>query len=47
MTGCVAAVGEKKVQGGAMAANGPNSFGIRDNHTRCKVTDFLDLAGKK
>ncbi len=24
-----------------MAANGPNSFGIRDNHTRGKVADFL------
>jgi len=24
-----------------MAVNGPNSFGIRDNHTRGKVADFL------
>ncbi|PKO84552.1 MAG: hypothetical protein CVU17_02880 [Betaproteobacteria bacterium HGW-Betaproteobacteria-11] len=24
-----------------MAANGPNNFGIRDNHTRGKVADFL------
>ena len=24
-----------------MAANGPNSFGIRDNHTRGKVADYL------
>jgi len=24
-----------------MATNGPNSFGIRDNHTRGKVADFL------
>jgi len=24
-----------------MTANGPNSFGIRDNHTRGKVADFL------
>ena len=39
--GLVTVARAMQMRGSTMAVNGQNSFGIRDNHTRGKIADFL------